>query len=99
MIKFPPLRNLGYRLFDKCFGCGYYKNMDAKQVTFIEHTADLGIIVRGKDLRNLFETSALALVGLLVKGTSKQKPSVGRMTVSCRVKSHRKRQSCEVVAE
>ena len=56
--------------------------MDAKQVTFIEHTADLGIIVRGKDLRNLFETSAMALMNLMVKGTSKREPSVGRMTVS-----------------
>jgi SHS2 domain-containing protein len=56
--------------------------MNTKQYSFIEHTADLGIVVRGKDLKDLFETSAMALMSLLVAGNPKQEPSKSRIIVS-----------------
>ena len=56
--------------------------MKVTPYTFIEHTADLGIVVRGKDLQNLFETAAMALTSLLVNGKSKQKPTIGRIIVT-----------------
>jgi SHS2 domain-containing protein len=56
--------------------------MDANQYSFIEHTADLGIVVRGKDLQSLFEMSAMALMSLLVTDKSKQEPSRGLIIVS-----------------
>lgn len=48
----------------------------------LDHTADLGIIVRGKDLKNLFETAAKALMHLMIRGKSKAKPTDMNITVS-----------------
>lgn len=36
----------------------------------LDHTADLGIRIRGTDLKDLFETAGRALLHLLVKGES-----------------------------
>ena len=50
--------------------------------TFLDHTADLGIIVRGEDLKNLFETAARALMHLMIGGESQAKPMDMNITVS-----------------
>ena len=44
--------------------------MDSKKpdFTLLEHTADLGIIVRGRNLRNLFEVAAKSMMYIMVKG-------------------------------
>ena len=49
---------------------------------FLDHTADLGISVRGKDLKNLFETAAKALMHLMIEGESQAKTSDMNITVS-----------------
>ena len=36
--------------------------------TLIDHTADLGIIVRGRNLRTLFEVAAKSMMYIMVKG-------------------------------
>ena len=36
---------------------------------FIDHTADLGIVVRGEDPKELFRNAALALVDIVVEPT------------------------------
>jgi len=48
----------------------------------LDHTADLGIIVRGEDLKNLFETAAKALIHLMIRGQSQAKPTDMDITVS-----------------
>jgi SHS2 domain-containing protein len=50
--------------------------------TFFDHTADLGIIVRGEDLKDLFETAAKALMHLMIGGESQAKTSDTSITVS-----------------
>ena len=44
--------------------------MDSKKpdFTLLDHTADLGIIVRGRDLRTLFEAAAKSMMYIMVKG-------------------------------
>ncbi len=44
--------------------------MDSKKpdFTLLDHTADLGIIVRGRNLRNLFEVAAKSMMYIMVKG-------------------------------
>ena len=49
---------------------------------FLDHTADLGINVRGEDLKNLFETAAKALRHLMIGGESQAKTSDMNITVS-----------------
>ena len=49
--------------------------MKDKNYEFIEHTADVGIKVRGKDLRELFKNSALAMFDIIAE---KQSPKVTR---------------------
>ena len=41
--------------------------MKAKTYELIEHTADIGIRVRGKDLKELFRNTALVLFGLIAE--------------------------------
>ena len=48
----------------------------------LDHTADLGIVVRGEDLKNLFETAARALMHLMIRGESQAKPTDMNVTVS-----------------
>ncbi len=49
---------------------------------FLDHTADLGINVRGKDLKDLFETAAKAMIHLMIVGESQAKASDMKITVS-----------------
>ncbi len=44
--------------------------MDSKKpdFTLIDHTADLGIVVRGRNLRTLFEVAAKSMMYIMVKG-------------------------------
>jgi len=37
--------------------------------TLIDHTADLGMIVHGDDLKNLFETAAVSMLSIMLTGT------------------------------
>ena len=47
--------------------------MEIKTVyRFIDHTADLGIVVRGEDPKRLFKNAALALVDIVVSPTSER---------------------------
>ncbi|MBN1832878.1 MAG: archease [Deltaproteobacteria bacterium] len=48
----------------------------------LDHTADLGIIVHGEDLKNLYETAAKALMHLMIRGKSQAKPTDIKITVS-----------------
>jgi SHS2 domain-containing protein len=57
-------------------------NLKQPDYEFLEHTADLGIIVRGSDIQNLFETAAMALMHILVKGHSNKAPVRARLSVS-----------------
>ncbi|MFC1883477.1 archease [Thermodesulfobacteriota bacterium] len=57
-------------------------NFKKPDYEFLEHTADLGIIVRGDDIQTLFETAAMALMHILVKGRSSQTPVRDRLSVS-----------------
>ena len=41
----------------------------------VNHTADLGMLVRGKDLQDLFVSAATALAGLLARRNSNKPPT------------------------
>lgn len=49
--------------------------MTDKNYELFEHTADLGIKVRAKDLRELFKNAGLALFDIITKGQKKQDSS------------------------
>ena len=57
--------------------------MDKKTPDFelLNHTADLGMLVRGKDLQELFASGAIALAGLMVKRNSNMPPTQVSLTV------------------
>ena len=44
-------------------------------VTVLDHTADIGIIVRGHNIKNLFKTAALAMMQLMITNKSAQPSS------------------------
>lgn len=50
--------------------------------TLLDHTADLGIKVRGTDLKGLFETAAAVLIHLMVKGQSLSTPTSMKISLS-----------------
>jgi SHS2 domain-containing protein len=54
--------------FDFTHGYKYYLQMDSGKSDFIllDHTADLGIIVRGSDTKDLFEKAGLAVIHLMI---------------------------------
>jgi len=54
----------------------------APNYTLLNHTADLGIKVRGSDLRNLFESAGRALVHLMVRGKIPGKTCSLKISVS-----------------
>ena len=58
--------------------------MNAKPVSyeFIDHTADLGIIVRGPDVGGLFISAARAMIDLMVKGDLGDKRTLREVSVS-----------------
>jgi len=48
---------------------------------FLDHTADLGIIVSGLDLKDLFETAAKSMIKIIVKGKPAEKTNTIKLTV------------------
>jgi len=52
--------------------------MDPTPLTYqiIDHTADLGIIVKGPDVRNLFILAAQAMTDLIVKGDIRDRTAI-----------------------
>ena len=57
-------------------------NTKAPDYTLLDHTADLRIMVRGTDLKDLFENAAKALVHLMVRGETPAKTAPMRISVS-----------------
>jgi SHS2 domain-containing protein len=53
----------------------------ASTYEIIDHTADLGIIVKGPDTRHLFINAALAMTELMVKGESSDTVSTREVVV------------------
>ncbi|UCF57312.1 MAG: archease [Deltaproteobacteria bacterium] len=54
----------------------------APDYTLLDHTADLGIKVRGTDLKDLFESTARALMHLMVRGETPSKTAPMKIFVS-----------------
>ena len=50
--------------------------------TFLDHTADLGIMVTGLDLRDLFEKAAHSMMQIMIEGQPTGKPSSLQLSVS-----------------
>jgi SHS2 domain-containing protein len=50
----------------------------------LDHTADLGIKIRGTDLTNLFETAARALLHIMVRGVSNRGTSFITISLSAK---------------
>ncbi len=50
--------------------------------TLLDHTADLGIIVRGTDLTNLFEGAAQSMIQIMVRAKPAKKTKALKLTVS-----------------
>jgi hypothetical protein len=57
------------QLFDNSSVCAYDFPMWTKKpsFTFLDHTADMGIIVRHRDLKGLFEAAAAAMMYIMVR--------------------------------
>ena len=57
--------------------------MDSTQLTYeiIDHTADLGIIVKGPDVKSLFILAAQAMIDLMVKGDIRDKKVIRDVSV------------------
>ncbi|MBW1767749.1 MAG: archease [Deltaproteobacteria bacterium] len=49
--------------------------------TLLDHTADLGIKIRGTDLKNLFESAGQALIHLMLRGATPGKTSSMKISV------------------
>jgi SHS2 domain-containing protein len=49
---------------------------------FLDHTADLGIVVRAESLPGLFQAAARAMLHIMVKGPVDEKPSHAELTVT-----------------
>jgi len=52
------------------------------EYTLLDHTADLRVAFRGNDLKALFENAARALIDLLLRGASSERPSPVQISVS-----------------
>ena len=50
--------------------------------TLLDHTADLGIKIRGTDLKNLFESAGKALIHLMLRGMNPKKASTMKISVA-----------------
>ena len=50
--------------------------------TFFDHTADLGIKIRGANLKELFENAGKALMHLMLRAKSYKKPDSMRISVT-----------------
>ena len=57
--------------------------MDSEKPDFIllDHTADLGIMVRGKDLYDLFERAAKSMMHVMVKSRPPRKTNSNKLSV------------------
>ena len=51
-------------------------NSTPLEYQIINHTADMGIIVKGSDVRNLFVIAAQAMIDLMVKGDISKKTAI-----------------------
>lgn len=58
------------------------KKRERPSYTLIDHTADIGIRVRGKTQKELFEKAALALTNVIVSPGPHGKPTAVRLSVS-----------------
>jgi protein archease len=56
-------------------------NSEDPDVSFLDHTADLGIKVRAGDLRQLFQKSAMAMMRIMVGTGFHEVPNTRRATV------------------
>ncbi len=54
----------------------------APDYTLLDHTADLGIRVRGTDLKDLFESAGRALMHLMVRGKIPSKTTSMKISIS-----------------
>jgi SHS2 domain-containing protein len=54
----------------------------APDYTLLDHTADLGIMVRGTDLKDLFESAGRALMHLMVRAATPGKTTSMKISVS-----------------
>ncbi len=57
-------------------------NTTIPDYTLLDHTADLGIKLRGTDLKNLFEAAGLTLMHLMIRGESPGKTHSINLSVS-----------------
>ena len=57
-------------------------NTTIPDYTLLDHTADLGIKLRGTDLKNLFEAAGLTLMHLMIRGESSGKAHSINISVS-----------------
>ena len=48
----------------------------------IDHTADLGILIKGKDLPTLFHNACTALLDIMISGNSHEKPKSIKLNVT-----------------
>lgn len=58
--------------------------MDSNNPDFslLDHTADLGITVRGADLKNLFEAAAISMMQVMVRRRRDDSPSPTKLSVA-----------------
>ncbi len=54
---------------------------DKLNFRFLDHTADLGIIVNGLDLKDLFKTAAKSMIKIIVKGKPAEKNNTIKLAV------------------
>jgi len=57
-------------------------NLHSAAFTFLDHTADLGIMVTGLDLRDLFEKAAHSMMQIMIEGQPTGKTSSLQLSVS-----------------
>ena len=57
-------------------------NSNSEPFTFLDHTADLGIMVTGSDLRDLFEKAAKSMIQIMLREIPAVKTSPLQLSVS-----------------
>jgi SHS2 domain-containing protein len=57
-------------------------NSSKPDFTFLDHTADLGILVKGTDLKDLFEVAARSMMYIMVKENPIQTTDTVRISVA-----------------
>lgn len=56
-------------------------DFDKSDFSIIDHTADLGIRVRGKSLKDLFERAAISMIQIMIKGNRGEKTNTVKLSV------------------